>query len=94
MNIIKLSKLGKTNKHILICGDFNYNLLNYEGNECIGNFPNVMNSNLLQTCIIEPTRIGDKQKPTLFENVFVNLFNKELNSGNLVEKIVTISLIL
>ena len=44
-----LSKLKKANnKHILICGDFNYNLLNYEHNKYIGNFLNTMNSNLLQ----------------------------------------------
>ena len=43
-----LSKLRKANnKHILICCDFNYNLLNYEHNEYIGNFLNTMNSNLL-----------------------------------------------
>ena len=46
-----------------------------------------MNSNLLQPFIIEPTRIVDKQKPTLTDNIFVNLFNKELKSGNLVAKI-------
>ena len=82
-----LSKLRKADKHILICGDFNYNLLNYEHSKYVGNFLNTMNSNLLQPCIIEPTRIVDKQKPTLIDNIFVNLFNKELKSGNLVEKI-------
>ena len=46
-----------------------------------------MNSNLLQPCITESTRTVDKQKPTLIDNIFVNLFNKELKSGNLVEKI-------
>ena len=48
---------------------------------------NTMNSNLLQPCVIEPTRIADKQKLTLIDNIFVNLFNKELKRGNLVEKI-------
>ena len=83
-----LRKLRKANnKHVLICGDINYNLLNYKHNEYIRNFLNTMNSNLLQPCIIEPTRIFDKQKSTLIDNIFVNLFNKELKSGNLVEKI-------
>ena len=45
-----------------------------------------MNSNLFQPCITEPTRIVDKQKPTLID-IYVNLFNVELKSGNLVEKI-------
>ena len=82
-----LSKPRNANKHILICGDFNYNLLNCEHKNYICNFLNTVNSNLLQPCIIEPTRIIDKQKLTLLDNIFVNLFNKELKSGGVVKKI-------
>ena len=46
-----------------------------------------MNSNLHLPCINEPTRIVDKQKPTLIDNTFVNLPSKELKSGNLIKKI-------
>ena len=46
-----------------------------------------MNSNLDLPCITEPTRIVDKQKPTLIDNIFVNRFGKELKSGNLIKEI-------
>ena len=36
---------------------------------------------------IEPTRIVDKQKLTLIDNIFVNLFNIEVKSGNFIGKI-------
>ena len=51
------------------------------------NAMNTMNSNILHPCVIEPARIVDEQKPTLIDNIFVNLFNKDLKSGNLVEKV-------
>ena len=46
-----------------------------------------MNSNLHLSCITEPIRIADKQKPALIDNIFVNLLSKELKSGNLIKKI-------
>ena len=30
-----LNKIKNRNEHIIICGDFNYNLLKYEHNKCI-----------------------------------------------------------
>ena len=48
---------------------------------------NTMNSNLHGPCITEPTRIGDKQKRTLIDDIFVNLLSKEVKSGNLIKKI-------
>ena len=33
-----LNKIKNRNKHIIICGDFNYDLLNYEYNEYINEF--------------------------------------------------------
>ena len=53
----------------------------------IGTFLNTMNSNLLQPCIIERTRTVDKQNPNLMDNISVNLFNKGLKIGSLIEKI-------
>ena len=32
-------------------------------------------------------KANNKQKPTLIDNIYVNLFNIELKSGSLVEKI-------
>ena len=53
----------------------------------IDTFLNTMNSNLLQPCIIERTRTVDKQNPNLMDNISVNLFNKGLKIGSLIEKI-------
>ena len=44
-------------KQIILCGDFNYNLLSHENGEYVGEFPNIMYLNFLQSCITEPTRI-------------------------------------
>lgn len=46
------NKLLKNNKHVIICDNFNYNLLNFEHNKFIGNYLNTLNSNLLQSCTI------------------------------------------
>ena len=35
----------------------------------------------------KPTRLIKKQKPNVMDNVFVNFFNKKINSGNLFDKI-------
>lgn len=71
------NKLLKNNKHVIICDKFNYNLLNFEHNKFIGNYLNTLNSNLLQSCTIEPTRKVDKQKLTFIDNIFSIFFNKE-----------------
>ena len=41
-----------------------------------------MYENLCQPCIIQPTRIVDKQKPSLIDNIFINSIESPV-SGNL-----------
>ena len=41
----------------------------------------------LQPCITEPTRIIQGNRPSLVDNIFTNIFNKELYSGNILDKI-------
>ena len=84
---ITLSKIKNRKKHITVCGDFNYNLLNHENNEYVGEVLNTMYSNFLQTCITEPTRMIAGQRPSIVDNIFTNIFEKNLNSGNLTDKI-------
>ena len=43
-----LRKIKNRNKHIIICGDFNYDLLKHEYNDHINKFLNTMTSNFLQ----------------------------------------------
>ena len=46
-----------------------------------------MYSNLLHPCITEPTRIVGSNRPALIDNIFINTYSKNVNSGNIIEKI-------
>ena len=72
---------------MFVCGDFNCNLLNHENNEYVGEFLSITLSNFLQPCITEPTRMIAGLKPSKVDNIFTNIFEKNLNSGNLIDKI-------
>ena len=82
-----LEIIKKENKIICICGDFNYNLLNFEKDKIVNDFINIMVRNSFQPCILKPTRCVKKQKPSLIDNVFLNCIDKKLTSGNILEKI-------
>ena len=82
-----INKIKISNKYIIICGDFNYNLLHYEHNKYVNEFISKMFSNFLHPCTTEPDRLIKKQKPSLINNIFVNFFNKKIISGNLFDKI-------
>ena len=84
---VTLNKVKKINKHIIICGDFNHNLLKHEHNEYINEFLNTVSSHFLQPCITKPTRIVKYNRPSLVDNIFVNIYNKEIDSGNIIDKI-------
>ena len=51
-----------------------------------------MFSNFLQLCITEPTRIVGNNRPALIDNIFINTYNKNVNSGNIIEKISDLTL--
>ena len=46
-----------------------------------------MYSNFLQPCIAEPTRIFGNNRPAFADNIFINTYNKNFNSGNIIGKI-------
>ena len=73
------------NKYIIVCGDFN--LLNHQNDECVGKFLNIVYSHFLQPFITEPTRMIAGQRPSIVDNIFSNIFEKNLNSSNLIDKI-------
>ena len=82
-----LQKLKKeSSKKIIICGDFNQNLLNYDKDEYISTFLNTMLENGFQPCITEPTRITNTNKPSLVDNIFINTIENPI-SGNILEHI-------
>ena len=78
-----INKIKRSKKYIVVCGDFNYNLLHHEHNEYVNELVDIMYSNFLHLCKTEPTRLIKKQKLSLTDNIFVNFFNKKIISGNL-----------
>ena len=82
-----LGKIKNNNKTTIITGDFNYDILKYYFNKTIANFLNLMYSNFLQPCILEPTRIVGNNRPSLIDNIFINTYDKPILSGNFINKI-------
>ena len=46
-----------------------------------------MYSNFLQPCITEPKRIVSGNRPSLVDNIFINIIDKNLHNGNLLDKL-------
>ena len=44
-----------------------------------------MCSNFLQPCITEPARIVGNNRPALIDNIVINTYKKNFNSGNITE---------
>ena len=81
-----LDNLSKeTNKAIVLLGDFNINLLNFDTSEKVRTFLNDLASNSLQLQILLPTRVSNNSK-TLIDNIFCNIPSplvKSAMSGNI-----------
>ena len=81
-----LDNLSKgANKIIVLLGDFNIDLLNFDTSEQIITFLYDLNSNSLQLQILLPNRIS-KNSETLIDNVFCNILSpliKSTISGNI-----------
>ena len=77
-----LEKLSHENKQILIMGDFNINLLNYDDKN-IANFLNTMFSySYLPFINNTPTRVTGHSK-TLIDNIFYNKPMLNITAGNI-----------
>ena len=81
-----LKKVNREKKKVSICGDFNFDLLNYDNDAQVSTFLNIMLEYNFQPCITEPTRITNANKPSLVDNIFVNTFENPI-SGNILEHI-------
>ena len=81
-----LDKIKKEKKRVIVCGDFNFDLLNYDKNECVNSYLNTMLQNSLQPCILEPTRIVANHRSSLVDNIFINTL-ENVFSGNILEQI-------
>ena len=66
-----IKRLSKQNKKIALMGDFNIDLLNSNNHQNTEDFLNLMLENLMMPNIIGPTRINDRGKYTLIDNIFL-----------------------
>ena len=69
-NIYSLLNI-KNSDELIICGDFNFDLLNYHNHNGTTDFLNNMNTLSLSPIITKPTRITDNSA-TLIDNIFLN----------------------
>ena len=83
---ITLKKIKQENKKVIICGDFNYNLLEFGNDDHSSNFLNLMLEYNYHPCITEPTRITNTNKTTLIDNIFINTLESPLSS-NILEHV-------
>ena len=79
--------MRNNNKICLVAGDFNYDVLKYEYNPVINKFLNLIYSNFLQICILEPTRVVLNSWPSLTDSIYINTCDKTIYSGNFLDKV-------
>ena len=81
-----LQKLEKCNKAIFVMGDFNINLLSYDGHTDTNDFMNSMASHYLLPYILHPTRVT-YYSPTVIDNIFSNVTDFDTVSCNIINQI-------
>ena len=82
-----LENISKELESIFLLGDFNVNLLNYNLHNPANKFLDSLAFNWFIPLILQPTRINTHSN-TLIDNIFPNIIDPEIISGNLT---VTIS---
>ena len=70
-----LKIIKKENKNVIITGDFNYNLFNYQNDHKVNSFLSVLLENQFLPHVIGPSRITE-QKTSLIDNIFFNNLDK------------------
>ena len=77
-----LENISKEQKYIFLLGDFNVNLLNWNEHNPTNEFLNSFASNSFIPLILQPTRITSHSN-TLIDNIFSNIIDPGIISGNL-----------
>ena len=80
------SEVSKEQKSVLLLGDFNINLLNYNVHSPTNEFLDSLASNSFLPYILQPTRITSHSK-TLIDNTFTNVIFPDSISANLTATI-------
>ena len=81
-----LENISKEQKSIFLLGDFNVNLLNYNEHNETNEFLDSLASNSFIPLILQPTRITSHSN-TLIDNIFSNVIDPDIISGNLTATI-------
>ena len=79
--------ISKEWKQVLLLGDFNTNLLNYNDHQPTNDFLGSLASNSFIPYILNPTRITISHSKTLTYNIFSNFIFHEIISGNITATI-------
>ena len=77
---------SKINKNIIICGDYNIDLLNTINHTSTQDFTDTMFSLHLYPLVSKPTRITS-HTATVIDNIFTNILDNEIISGILINDI-------
>ena len=78
-----LVNVNSKNKEIMLMGDFNINLLNYESNESVADLLDTMHTYGFLPCISGPTHLTPPSK-TLMDNIFHSGISNDIQSGNIL----------
>ena len=78
-----ITKIGlENNKNVCIAGDFNINLLNVSSHASSSEFLDILSSNHFLPTITLPTKLNPVND-TLIDNIYTNIFNPDIISGNI-----------
>ena len=78
-----LQQISKENKRLVLLGDFNINLLNFNDVDSVKNFVDTLESSFLLPSISLPTRVTATSS-TLIDNIFFSLSKYKVSSRNLL----------
>ena len=81
-----LENISKEQKSVFLLGDFNVNLLTYNGHNQTNEFLDFLASNSFIPLILQPTRITSHSN-TLIDNIFSNVIYPDIISGHLTATI-------
>ena len=81
-----LQNISKEQKFVFLLGDFNVNLLNYNEHNQANEFLDSLVLNSFMPLILQPTRITSHSN-TLIDNIFSNVIDPDIISGNLTATI-------
>ena len=82
----QLEYISKEQKSVFLLGDFIVNPLNYNEHDQTIEFLDSVASNSFMTLILQPTRITSHSN-TLIDNIFSNVIDPDIISGNLTATI-------